>query len=57
VASDAIAEFEALLRVPVVVTALVGARPKYIGRPDLVRWLSGVIFEALPWRTLTLSQG
>src|SRR5947207_980013 len=56
-ARDAIAEFEVLLGVPVVVTAFVGARPKYVGRPDLVRWLSGVIFEALPCRTLTLSQG
>jgi hypothetical protein len=26
-----------------------GGRPTYYGRPDIVRFLSGIFFEQLPW--------
>lgn len=36
---------------PIVLAAEVGGRIKFVGRPDIVRWLANVPVHLLPWRT------
>jgi hypothetical protein len=54
---DALAGFQAALGgVPTVLAEQdTKGRPTYYGRPDIVNFLSGVPFDAIPWRHYSLT--
>lgn len=55
-AADAIASFMPVFGVPVVLMAQDGrGRPTFYGRSDIVRFLSGVPLQAIPWREYTIN--
>jgi len=55
-ASEAIAGFMPVFGVPVALMAQDGrGRPTYYGRPDIVRFLSNVPLNAIPWREYTIN--
>jgi hypothetical protein len=44
-------------RMPIVLMAQDGRGiPTYLGRPDIVRFLSKISFQRLPWKEFTFSQ-
>jgi hypothetical protein len=41
-------------QMPIVLATVEGGRPRYEGRPDLVKFLASIFAEKIPWATWTI---